>query len=601
MTYNIYKKGSEYEKKIEEIIKEKANNIYERYYSDNPDFALNKKINDKANIVNKISLILKKTLITPRRKRYLDKTYDLSASDTFGADSNIFFSPNFEESLKYLSPLSALGLFEEKYLSDVNRFYADEHLVYQECNGIIPYFTVKELSCLYKKFALFIEDNSESLIETGWPEYNFTDSVWLFCKLAPNYPIEIPAYIKNFNKLKNPGSDPYFFLKRYFLNKTNQPKKYKCKRVSLSEILSYKELGFMEDTRYKFLCLKKNILNEINQYLFLETTDKDVWLQDCLRMLFSKFSNKDLQTIETIDKKYNKVKLFNNILNGGLNGLLENIIFLYEECKFHKMNLEKNTMDSILKGSKYSHQGKISSYYQLAQFTEDEYEYKRFNKMRNQLNHELDKIENEIAKNKQFISDTLDFAKKECLNVSYSFKQKYYPFIDNLVKCFEEGESFEICMPFLKQYPTPSHKKFTPLKLPSGTKWEHVTIQFLDYDKVKIQAPNKFSKIVNFRKMGFENLKNGKPNTQWKLLYDLSRYRGDLSWTIATYRKRVDSHPLSTPKIRKQIQVLSQSLKQYFNINEPPFYDYVKFKAYKTKFFLLPDPLNTKNLCDVTE
>jgi len=187
------------------------------------------------------------------------------------------------------------------------------------------------------------------------------------------------------------------------------------------------------------------------------------------------------------------------------------------------------------------------------------------------------------------------------LNVHCVIKQKYYPFIDSLIKCFENGESFEISMPFLKQYPTPSHKKIIPLKLPSGTKWEHITIQFLDYDKVKIQAPGHFTKVVDYRKMGFENLKNGKPNTQWKLLYDLSRYRGDLSWTITTYRKRVDSHPLSTPKIRKQIQRLSDSLKQYFNINESPFYDYVKYEAYKTKFFLLPDPLNSKILCDVTE
>jgi len=30
-------------KEIEEIIKDKANNIYEKYYSDNPNFALNEK------------------------------------------------------------------------------------------------------------------------------------------------------------------------------------------------------------------------------------------------------------------------------------------------------------------------------------------------------------------------------------------------------------------------------------------------------------------------------------------------------------------------------------------------------------------------------
>jgi len=253
-------------------------------------------------------------------------------------------------------------------------------------------------------------------------------------------------------------------------------------------------------------------------------------------------------------------------------------------------------MNSILKGSKFNYQKKFSSYYQLAQFAEDDYENKRFNKMKNKLNNELDEIEKEIIKNKQFMSDTLDFFKKECLNVDFLLKQKYYPFVYNLVKSFEKGESFEIGIPFLNRLPAPSPKRITPLKLPSGTKWEHITIQFLDYDKVKIQAPNKFNKVVNFRKMGFENQKNGKPNKQWELFYNLARYRGDLSWTITTYRKKVDSHPLSTPKIRKQIQRLSNSLKEYFNINDAPFYDYTKIGAYKTKFSLLPDPLNTKHL-----
>jgi len=586
----------EYEKKIEEIIKEKANSIYEKYYSDSPENVVNEAINDRANYVNKISTILKKTLITPKRKRYLDKNYILSANDTFGTDSNIFFSPNFEESLKYLSPLNALDLFENKYLGDVNKFYSHEHLIYQKDNGIIPYFTIEELSCLYRNFALYIEDNSQSIIETGWPDYNFTDSAWLFFKLAPNYPIEIPAYIKNFNKLKNPSNDPYFFLKKYFINEINQFKKYNPKTVSLSKILSCKEIGFIEDMRYKCLCLKKTILNEINQHLFLKTTDKDVWFKNCAKIVFSSFSQKDLHIIATIEKKYSKIKLFNNTLNGSLNGLLENIIFLYEECKFEKMTLEKNTMNLILKESKFNYQGEFRSYYQIAQFAEDDYENKRFNKMKSKLDDELDKIEKEIIKNKQFISDTLDFFKKEYLNVNYFLKQKYYPFVDNLIKSLEKGESFEICMPFLKQLPAPSPKRVTSLKLPPDTKWEHITIQFLDYDKVKIQAPNKFSKVVNFQKMGFENLKNGKPNTQWKLLYDLSQYRGDLSWTIATYRKKVDSHPLSTPKIRKQIQRLSNTLKEYFNINDAPFYDYIRIGAYKTKFFLLPESLNIKNL-----
>jgi len=365
--------------------------------------------------------------------------------------------------------------------------------------------------------------------------------------------------------------------------------------------LSHKEIGYIEEMRHEFLNLKISLLHEINQHLFQETTDKDIWLQDCLRMLFSRFSEKDLQMIEIIDKKYDQIKLFNYSLNGGLNSLIEIILFCYKECKYKKMSLEKKTMKSLLKGSKFAYQKNIKSYYQLVQFTEDEPELTRFKSMRNQLNGELRKIDKAIAENKSFIADTIEHAKKEYINVNCMIKKKYYPFIHSLINCFENGESFEISLPFIKQLPVPSLKKVTPLKLPSDTKWEHITIQFLDYDKVRIQAPNKFSKVVNFRKMGFENQKNGKPNKQWELFYDLARYRGDLSWTITTYRKKVDSHPLSTPKIRKQIQRLSESLKQYFNINEPPFYDYVKYEAYKTKFFLLPDPLNTKNLCDVTE
>jgi len=588
-------------KDIEALIRTKACSIYEKHYSDKPDIAQTNKKYDKEIIIHEISLILKRTLVTPRRKRYLELKFPLSARDTFGADSNIFFSPNFEDSLNYLSPSYALNLFKEKYTVNANKYYAKEHLAHQRVYGIIPYFTLKELADLIKVFNMYLEDNTRSLIKTGWPEYNFTDSVWLFYQLAPNYPIGIPVYLNNFHRFKNPHHDPYFFVKKYFLNEINQFKKCKGKVTPLAKKLSHKEIGYIEEMRHEFLNLKISLLHEINQHLFQETTDKDVWLQNCLRMLFSRFSKKDLQMIETIDKKYNQIMLFNYPLNGGLQSLIEIILFCYEECKFERMNLEKNTMKRILKGSKFACQKHIISCYQLVQFTEDRLEKKRFKSMRNQLDRELRKIDNAIAENKSFIADAIEHAKKDSLNINCLIKQKYYPFIHNLLECFENGESFEICMPFLKQYPTPSHKKFTPLKLPSGTKWEHVTIQFLDYDKVKIQAPNKFSKIVNFQKMGFENLKNGRPNTQWKLLYDLSRYRGDLSWTIATYRKKVDSHPLSTPKIRKQIQRLSGSLKQYFNINEPPFYDYVKYEAYKTKFFLLPDPLNTKNLCDVTE
>jgi len=578
-------------KEIEKFIEEKAKSIYEKYYSNNPDFPLNEKRNDKANLVNEISFILKKTLITPIRKKILDKTYSLSATDIFGADSNIFFSPNFEESLKYLSPLNALGFYENSYLDDVNKICAHEHLIHQQNNGLIPYFTIIELSRLYKDFALFIEDNSESLTETGWPEHNFTDSAWLFYKLAPNYPIEIPAYIKDFDKLKNPSNDPYFFLKKYFLNKPVQTKKIKCKTVSLSKIFSFKELGFIEDMRYKFLCLKKTILNEINQYLFLETTDKDLWFKNCAKIVFSSFSQKDLQVIASIEKKYGEITLFNNTLNGSLYKLLENILFLYKECKFKRMTFDKNTMNSILKGSKFNYQRKVTSYYQLAQFVEDDYENERYNKMMGKLNNELDKIDKEVKTNRQFRHDTLNSFKKEYLKVDYSLKQKYYPFVDNLIKSIEKGESIGLVLPFLSQLSTPSKKRITPLELPPDTKWEHIFLKFIDNESIEITGRDKYIRVATFREMGFENRKKSgrPPSALWHFLYALALTRGTLSWDILKEKvKKPDLIYKSLQTARKNKQLVSDKLKLFFNIDDDPIVYNRKEKIYQTKFSILP-------------
>lgn len=578
-------------KEIEKFIEEKAKSIYEKYYSNNPDFPLNEKINEKANLVNEISFILKKTLITPKRKKYLDKTYSLSANDIFGSSSNIFFSPNIEESLKYLSPLSALGYFENSYLDDVNNICAHEHLIHQQDNGLIPYFTIKELSHLYKDFALFIEDNSESLTETGWPEHNFTDSAWLFYILAPNYPIEIPAYIKDFDKLKNPSNDPYFFFKKYFLNKPVQSKKIKYKTVSLSKIFSFKELGFIENMRYKFLCLKKTILNEINQYLFLETTDKDLWFKNCAKIIFSSFSQKDLQVIASIEKKYSETTLFNNTLGGGLHKLLENILFLYKECKFRKMTFDKNTMNSILKGSKFNYQRKITSYYQLAQFVEDDYENKRYNKMMGKLNNELDKINKEIKTNGQFRRDVLNSFKEEYLKVDYSLKLKYYPFVDNLIKSIEKGESIGLFLPFLSQLSTPSKKRITPLELPPDTKWEHIVLKFIDNESIEITGRDKYIRVATFREMGFENRKKSgrPPSVLWDFLYALALTRGTLSWDILKEKvKKPDLIYKSLQTARKNKQLVSDKLKHFFNIDDDPIVYNRKEKIYQTKFSILP-------------
>ena len=190
-------------KDIEAFIRTKACSIFEKHYSNQPDKSPSCKKYNKETIIQEISLVLKKTLVTPRRKRHLELKFPFSARDTFGADSNLFFSPNFEDSLDYLSPSYALYLFKNKYVLNRNKYYSKEHRMLQRNYGITPYFTIKELANLMKDFSIYLEDNSWSLVKNGWPETNFKKNVWLFCKLAPNYPINIPAYIKNFYRFKN--------------------------------------------------------------------------------------------------------------------------------------------------------------------------------------------------------------------------------------------------------------------------------------------------------------------------------------------------------------------------------------------------------------
>jgi hypothetical protein len=270
--------------------------------------------------------------------------------------------------------------------------------------------------------------------------------------------------------------------------------------------------------------------------------------------------------------------------------------WLYQEIKFKLTSSLKNTQRLILKGSIFDKQKDIISIYQWMQFAQDPYEGDRVNGIITEfINYQL-KLKKRIELNNEFISGVLDSYKKEYLKISLLIKPKFSEQVINFIKLIEISKKLNMDIKLPQGLDTPLLKKISRLELPPGTKWEYIHIQFLDYDKVRIQAPNDFNKVVNFREMGFENKKTSKPNKQWDFLYQLAKYRGDLTWTIASYRKRVDTHPLSTPKARKQIQRISDTLKLYFNINEAAFYNYKRQKAYKTKFFLLPEPSNMKNL-----
>ncbi len=106
-------------------------------------------------------------------------------------------------------------------------------------------------------------------------------------------------------------------------------------------------------------------------------------------------------------------------------------------------------------------------------------------------------------------------------------------------------------------------------------RWQEITIQFLNGHDVHISA-KATTETVNFKAMGFEDARTGLPNTQWALMRILAENKGQVNWK--------DSEAATNIKKRKQI--LSDTLKAYFRIDDDPFYPYRDERAYRTKFTL---------------
>jgi hypothetical protein len=130
-----------------------------------------------------------------------------------------------------------------------------------------------------------------------------------------------------------------------------------------------------------------------------------------------------------------------------------------------------------------------------------------------------------------------------------------------------------------------------PIKLPPNTEWGQITIQFIDNENIEITAPDYFKHISDYSEMGFKDKKKLCPNAQWRFLQLLSLRKGYLSWKdLAEKRQALKQKDIEQliNQAKKRKQLLSKRLKDYFQINEDPFYDYRKKHAYEIKFHLFP-------------
>lgn len=130
----------------------------------------------------------------------------------------------------------------------------------------------------------------------------------------------------------------------------------------------------------------------------------------------------------------------------------------------------------------------------------------------------------------------------------------------------------------------PKDKKIQLRKFPSDLRWEEISIRFLNEHEVIIKAKNETLQTT-FEAMGFQDEKKKLPNKQWVLLRLLAVRNGELSWENNSNLSLKEIN-----KIKKQKQLLSETLRAFFQISNDPFYDYKAEKSYRIKLNLTPEP-----------
>jgi len=133
------------------------------------------------------------------------------------------------------------------------------------------------------------------------------------------------------------------------------------------------------------------------------------------------------------------------------------------------------------------------------------------------------------------------------------------------------------------------NKRLQLREFPKNLRWEEITIKFINGEEVIITARNDTFHI-NYDVLGFQDEKKKSPNKQWDFLKLLAIKKGEISW-----ENNEDLSLRRINSIKKQKQLLTEALKAYFQIENEPFLNYRKEKAYKIKINLIPEGDSTED------
>jgi len=548
--------------------------------------------------IKRVIKILKKTAIDRQGLRY-DKNRNTKDPLQDGLD----FLPSLKEALLFLPQHKALNLFENTDLEELQR---KNITIKYWFNQDTPFYTYREIAEVIKKFIQYLNSNKAFLNNIGYPAKSFSYSQWFFLRLSRLYPIKIPyliqkpssrrPIIKDHKDRKERDDEGNLFHSYQWIKEMkkpmilNDPPSFcSYEEAPLIEGLTKEDVECIEEQRMKLFNLKIQILEIAQQHIEYKISgkkvDEDKFWDKCIDTIAVKLFRKDFEIFNKIEEKYSDLFLSSpftkiahpllahhqifgfrkNLNSGGINNLLELIAHISRELKIGNLHKTKTKLMPLLNK-------KIPvSYYQLIlspavekidkiifEFFDDEIEEKKF----------WYSFERRLKK---------DFKKKvdSPIYVNLEIYDRVKPVVDIVKNSIKDG--YKIIVQPVKHIPHGS-KEICPMELPPDTTWEDITIKFIDGHNVNIKVKS-ISKDTDYKDIGFEDRRKRKPNEQWLLLELLAKRKRKLRW----------KDPEATTKMKKKKQLLAQTLKAYFQIDEDPFLPYDKQEqAYTIRIKLIP-------------
>ncbi len=458
------------------------------------------------------------------------------------------------------------------------------------------FYTYEELNNIIKPFIKYLSNNHNAIISTGFPLTSFEQSYWFYNNLSRLYPLKQPYAIlrKEKNKEGNFLLEYHWEKRPENLFNSSNLKKSDFLNATYNSRYSFSAIDLIEDKRPILFELKIEILNILFDAL-LEKNCLGLW-KKCIRCIADKLALEDFKSFvqigeihyffpdiysekkhENLFKKYNMSTSDYFFKQGGLTQIIELIFQVEKELRLGRINKTKTKLSDLGKNKK------ISTYYDLLSNIDLSELFT--------IGAGLEEYQKEENEYRIFFKERLTNDLKKSFKTSLSNKPNGHDSIELLINSLMNKINSKTDFTESRNTSKTNTYNIIPIKLPPNTKWDRITIQFIDNENIKITAPDNLKHTSDYTEMGFKDKKKLCPNAQWRFLQLLSLRKGYLSWKdLAEKRQALKEKDIEQliNQAKKRKQLLSKRLKNYFQIDENPFHDYRKKHAYEVKFHLFP-------------